>query len=108
MFSEKYFSKINKALGIELRDWQKAYIRGDSDLLLGGRGSGKTLAFVLRQLLNYEVRVPFSEECSKFYVGFSCDRNEPSNYMHDWYIQFVYNVARRLDDAGIETRFMFN
>ena len=108
MFSEKYFADINKALGIELYDWQKAYIRGDIDRVVGGRCNGNTLAFVLRQLLNYEGRVPFSKNYSKFYETFSCDRNEPRSYTHDWYIRFVYDVAIKLDNAGIETRFIFS
>lgn len=39
---------IEKALGIELRDWQKEYVLGRSNWVMPGRQTGKTLAYMLK------------------------------------------------------------
>lgn len=45
-------SAINKLLDITLYDWQVAYIFGESNYVTQGRGSGKTLAYVIKLLLS--------------------------------------------------------
>lgn len=107
MLGNKHFEKINKALGFELYQWQIDYIRGDSDYIPSGRCNGKTLAFVLRQLLNYEKQRPVIARYDEFYENFVCDREDPPSYVKDWYIRFVYDVAYKLHQSGIETCFKF-
>lgn len=107
MLGRKDINKINKALGFELYDWQVAYIRGDSDYMQTDRATGKTLAFVLRQLLNYEVRVSAPHNANEIYEMIVCDRNLPKSYTHDWFPRFVCELAVKLDNAGIETVFIF-
>lgn len=43
---------VERALSIRLLDWQVAYIWGDSGYLMPGRGTGKTLAHVIRLCLS--------------------------------------------------------
>ena len=43
---------VERALDIRLLDWQVAYIWGNSPYLMPGRGTGKTLAYVLRLCLS--------------------------------------------------------
>lgn len=76
MLGRKDINKINKALGFELYDWQVAYIRGDSDYMPTGRAKGKTVAFILRQLLNFEVRVPAPKNSDEVYKMIVCDRGQ--------------------------------
>ncbi|MBQ3228715.1 MAG: hypothetical protein IJB43_09040 [Clostridia bacterium] len=44
--------KLEKALGIRLRDWQIKYIFGECDDMPGGRGCGKTLAHCIHLCLS--------------------------------------------------------
>lgn len=108
MLGRKDIKKINKALGFELYDWQVAYIRGDSDYMPTGRANGKTLAFVLRQLLNFEIRIPAPKNSDELYKMIVCDRDEPKTYTNDWFLRFVFELAVRLDNEGIETVFIFD
>jgi hypothetical protein len=48
---EKIVQSINKALGITLYDWQIDYIFG-ANIIISGMSSGRTLAMVLKTLLN--------------------------------------------------------
>lgn len=106
MLGKKDFEKIEKALGFKLYDWQKRYIRYEIDVFPSGRGNGKTLAFALRQLLTYEVRMPFPKSPNAYYSLFVCDRNSPKSYT-DWYVRYVYDLGMKLDANGIETMFIF-
>lgn len=78
----------------------------DSNYIEAGRCNGKTLAFVLRQLLNYEVRLQFNPNPEKFYENFVCDREAPANYVRSWFITYVYDIASALNLHDIETRFI--
>lgn len=49
--SDLILYQVEKALGFELYDWQKAYIIGESDWVMPGRGNGRTTAYILRTLL---------------------------------------------------------
>lgn len=48
---DNIFRWIGEALGFELYPWQKLYLLGDKEVMPIGRGNGKTLAHILRLLL---------------------------------------------------------
>lgn len=50
--AEEQRALVERALDIRLLDWQVAYIWGDSRYLMPGRGTGKTLANVIRVCLS--------------------------------------------------------
>lgn len=106
MIYEKTFEKIEKTFGFKLHDWQKDYISMKIDYIpVGGRCCGKTFAFILRQLLNYEEKIKFGDK-KQFYECFVCDRNEPIMYK-DWFINETYKIAEILETNGIDNIFYF-
>ncbi len=106
--NRKTLKKVEKALGIKLYDWQRDYIMLDSDFIPDGRRNGKTLAFILRILLNFEVKLPQSsltmKEYPRFeYLTFPCDEERSRDYRFRWYRQKVLEIDAMLKSAGIET-----
>lgn len=64
MDRDKIVKTINEELHIELHDWQIAFIFNESDNVVSGRATGKTIAYMLRMLLSkgepihqYKVRI---------------------------------------------------
>lgn len=106
--NRKTLKKVEKALGIRLYDWQKDYIMLESDFVPDGRGNGKTLAFILRILLNFEVKLSQNSLTMREYPGFEylmfpCDEERSKNYQFGWYRQKVLETDALLKSAGIET-----
>ena len=114
----KTFAKVEKALGFKLYEWQKSYIRMDIDEIpVGGRGNGKTLAYILRHLLNYEVKYADYSVVSGKYYGhyddwyyqpwfiFPCDEFPSREYVSRWYPRYVIDIDRLLKEHEIETCF---
>lgn len=100
------FKKVEEALGFELYDWQKDYISGKCEMIKGGRANGKTLAFVLKQLLVYEKKIPYISKYPDFYKnGFKCDRWTPMNYVAIWFPRYVHEIAKKLYDNGVDICF---
>lgn len=108
MVWSKTFKKVEEALGFELYDWQKDFISMEIDFIpVGGRANGKTLAFILRYLLNYEIQIkmypmmwkgPYYEEL------FPVDMEKINIlYIHDWYPRYILEIDRKLKSVGLET-----
>ncbi|OTO21968.1 hypothetical protein A5816_003107 [Enterococcus sp. 3G1_DIV0629] len=54
-FNSKTIDRINKALNINLYDWQIDYLRGNDNALIGkGRGAGKTYVKFIRIFMSYD------------------------------------------------------
>lgn len=106
MIWKNSFEKIEKAFDFKLYDWQKDYISMKIDSLpIGGRCTGKTFAFVIRQLLNYETRHVFPTIKMDLYNYIVCDRNNPAEYVHDWFPNYVREINMKLNAIGLETMF---
>ena len=80
----------------------------DSDFIPDGIRNGKTLAFILRHLLNYEVKLPRNSLTMRKHPGFEylmfpCDEEKSMNYHFGWYRQKVLEIDAMLKSAGIET-----
>lgn len=111
----KTFEKVEEAMGFKLYDWQKDYISMEiDDIPVGGRGNGKTVAFILRHLLNYEDKlIGFNHpyECEKqlgswYWSKFPVDETyitvaEQKGY----YEKLVKEIDRKLKSVGLETCF---
>lgn len=110
----KTFEKIEQSFGFKLYDWQKDYISMKIDgIPVGDRQTGKTFAYVLRHLLNYEVKMGDYEYvfktaerhgwcCSKF----PCDEFRSIQYMKHWYPRYVIDIDQKLKSIGIDTCFI--
>lgn len=87
---------VERALGIRLLDWQVAHIWGGSSYLMPGRGTGKTLACVIRVCLS-------EGEPLHMYVGgkhqWVCDGHHGPEYIRI-YREYVRDTYRKLELYG--------
>ena len=110
----KIFEKIESHFGFKLYDWQKDYISMKIDgIPVGGRKNGKTFAWVLRHLLNYEVKLGdykyvFANvaRTENYWLQFPCDELRSNEYIHHWYPQYVIGVDQELKSIGLDTCFI--
>lgn len=112
---DKTFKKIESHFGFKLHDWQKDYVSMKIDSIpVGGRANGKTFAYVLRHLLNYEVKLGDykcafvnAERTGQYWLMFSCDESERnSSYTKHWYPKFVMDIDQELKSIGLDTCFL--
>lgn len=95
---------VERALQIRLLDWQVAYIWGGSNYLMPGRGTGKTLANVIRACLS-------KGEPLHMYVGgkhqWVCDGVHGPEYLRI-YRQYVKDAYYKLQlYGGLELRTIY-
>ena len=108
MIWSKTFEKVEEALGFELYDWQKDYISMEIDFIpVSGRCNGKTLAFILRYLLNYETKL---HNHPKLWHGPYYDNLFPVDmmwenhiYVYDIYPKYIIEINEKLRAVGLET-----
>ena len=116
VFRNRKVKKINRALDINLQQWQIDYIFSNypnvQTLLAPGRSSGKSLAIMLRQMLDTKSKYlwtlgkPLTPEELKEkhltnYMPIFVSLTRPSirgkNYLLKW-----RQIYRRLEDAGLK------
>ena len=89
--------KIEKAFGFSLHDWQKAYMKDESDFILGGCRNEKTFAVCLKLLLTNEQTIKKSE-IRKFADGFKLKRKQAKEFVSE-----ILCINKILEENGIET-----
>ena len=109
----KKFKLIEKALGFELKQWQRDYISMKTDFILETRRqTGKTTAFILRHLLNYENQLYMHIVYCRGYqdipecLCFPCDNDKPermNEYYTNFYVYEVMSLYNKLHTVGIKT-----
>lgn len=87
---------INEALSINLYDWQIAYIFGSSDYIMPGRGTGKTLAHILRTLLSDGDAIKFYGDYKYEFIDMA---GAHPGYI-TWYKREFQEVEYRLRNYG--------
>lgn len=102
--AEEQRALVERALEIRLLDWQVAYIWGDSRYQMPGRGTGKTLANVIRVCLS-------QGEPLHMYVGgkhqWVCDGVQSLEYLKI-YREYVRETYRKLQMwGGLELRTIY-
>ena len=110
---DKKFKLIDKALGFKLNQWQKDYISMKIDFIPEtGRQTGKTIAFILRHLLNYEDQLYIHAfyvrgyEQVPDYSIFPCDCPNVATvkqYYDNFYIKEVIKIQTKLHKVGLKT-----
>lgn len=90
------FSSINKALGIELTEWQKVYIMTGCKLQ-----EGQATAQALKQLLNNTAR---PMDLTGRAVGYYCADIAVTDEALEGYSRLVADMHDRLEAAGIPVR----
>lgn len=86
---DELIQKIEKAFGFSLHDWQKAYIKDESDFISGGRGNGKTFAVCLKLLLTNEQTIKKSE-LRKFALGIKFRRKKLKNMFMKFFVSIRF------------------
>lgn len=103
---ERTLKKVERALGITLYDWQKAFIFYDEPYgfeISDHRGNGKTLANCLRLCLSCGEpitvsRYPTHKEKSEFL--FYCGEDGYSRHRICFFVTELYNIYNKLLSAG--------
>lgn len=103
---ERTLKKVERALGITLYDWQKAFIFYDEPYgfeISDYRGNGKTLANCLRLCLSCGEpitvsRYPTQKEKSEFL--FYCGEDGYSRHRICFFVTELYNIYNKLLSAG--------
>ena len=100
----KKFKLVEKALGFELKQWQKDFISMKSDTLhTDVRQSGNTTAFILRHLLNNEHQLYLFGSNIPEYLLFPCDHDDTYQYRNNFYGKEVIRLYDKLSEECIET-----
>lgn len=94
---DELIQKIEKAFDFPFRDWQKAYLKDESDFMSGGRGTGKTFTICLKLLLTND-RVIKKSELLKFADGFKLKRKQAEEFISE-----ILRINEILEENGIET-----
>jgi hypothetical protein len=95
---------VERALDIRLLDWQVAYIWGDSNFLMPGRATGKTLAYVIRLCLSKGEPLHMYRQGKDCYL---CDEYHGPEYLAI-FRQYVQDAYRKLKlYGGLELRTIY-
>lgn len=94
---DKLIQKIEKAFNFPLCDWQKAYLKGESNFISGGRGNEKTFAVCLKLLITNE-RVIKKSELLKFADGFKLKRKQAEEFVSE-----ILRINKILEANEIKT-----
>lgn len=94
---DELIQKIEKAFDFPLHDWQKAYLKDESDFMPGGRGNGKTFTICLKLLLTDEQTIKKSQ-LRNFADGFKLKRKQAEEFISE-----ILRINEILEENGIET-----
>lgn len=110
--SKELINRIEKALDITFKEWQYKYLLNEPmvlDMRMTGRGTGKTLVFVIKKLFEHPAPLLFRNKPEV--LGASdwwCCKNRISKAQYspylDWYRNELKKVYEKLNKAGIVTR----
>lgn len=106
--------KAERALGIKLYEWQRAYLTDEPikiSISIMGRVQGHTTAYILKLLLE-DTEAAALDLTSRRAIAevmdwwsFSTYHNRYSNIGYaDWFKRMLVDIKRCLHDAGIATR----
>lgn len=87
---------VERALEIRLLDWQVAYIWGNSQYLMPGRATGKTLAYVIRLCLSEGEPLHMYRQGKHCHL---CDEHHGPEYLAI-FRRYVRDAYRKLEMMG--------
>lgn len=93
---------VERALNITLLDWQVAYIWGNSQYLMPGRCTGKTLAFVIRLCLSEGEPLYMYRQGKDWNL---CDTYQGPQYFDTFrsYVRDAYRVLKHYEGLKLRT-----
>lgn len=99
---------IERALGIELYEWQRLYIITGIWQPPEGRVQGRTLAYILRLLLDNSKPLLMYEPAEvRVYADnpfMDAQHRQVPRYYADWFRHELIGIYEQLRAAGVETR----
>lgn len=105
--ADAIIGQVERALGLELYDWQRLYIITGIWQPPAGRLQGRTLAYILRLLLDQSQPLLL---CELQYVRAYADnpfteqyRPVPTHYA-GWFKRELSHIHTALQEAGVQTR----
>ena len=109
---EELLNQIEQVLGIKFYDWQRKYLLKEPmimDLRITGRGTGKTLVWVIETLfesdepLDLRTREDVIHSSDWWSVGVNPKGTLEHPYIR-WYRTYLFNIYDTLNSAGVRTR----
>ena len=102
---EYYLWRIEKALGVELKVWQRAYLLGSIDVLPEGRGIGKTMTVITKFILDYKAK-PVDlrlRNLKDVKTELSAD-DDMRLVKNSWLVKEIEKYYRLLEKSGLKLR----
>jgi hypothetical protein len=99
--------RVGRALNIKLYEWQVNYILDIPmvlDMRITGRGTGKTLAYIIKLLFSNETPI---EAYDMKLMWILCDDCHCGLYYAKWFCGYLLDVHKCLTSAGIKPRPVF-
>lgn len=94
--TDEVIKKIENIFEFTLYDWQKNYLKKETEFIPSGRGNGKTFAYCIKFLLSD------GEKTNKRDV-FKYRDGKSGNYAR-WFKGFCLEINEKLVENGFETR----
>lgn len=94
--TDETINKIETIFRFSLYDWQKKYLKGETEFIPNGRRNGKTFAYCLKLLLSDGQKIHKRDV-------FKCRDWDTRNNAR-WFKGFCLEINEKLVDNGFETR----
>jgi hypothetical protein len=111
---EELIKRVEHVLTLKLKDWQINYILGIPmvlDMKITGRGTGKTLAYILKLLFLEDTPIKaydINEICKISDSYCVCSRmDDPDIHYNIWFRDYLREIYNLLTDNGLITRPVF-
>lgn len=88
---------IERALGFELYEWQKAYLLDEPYKEPSGRAVGRTVAYIVKLLLTNEELIDIKKDAKHY-------QDYPGNHYTHFFISEMRMIDAKLTSVGLPTR----
>ncbi len=110
--SEELLNRIEKALDVKFYEWQRKYLLKEPmilDMMITGRATGKTLAWIIEKLFESEEPLDLRNKRDMLISSdwWCCENIMDRALNHPyifWYKNYLKEIYQKLNDAGIRTR----
>lgn len=94
--AENVIPLIEKALGFELYEWQKAYLLNEPVNIPKERAAGKTVAYIIKLLLTNKEPINIKHDAHRY-------KDHPSSHYTHWFRSEMKNIDDKLTSVGLIT-----
>lgn len=104
--TDETIKKIESIFGFPLYEWQKEYLKRETEIITYGRCNGKTFAYILRLLLSRKRKIK-KEDLEGYADGYFTETRYSewicSGKYKRWFIMECLKINQKLVENGFET-----